>query len=115
MNSLECDTKVEDESKQNLAERIFEVLTSKHSVEDVMKTVEDNKDKTVYIVVSRDNPDAVELVVDDSGRYSSGRVLSIPVPKKFAVLEPDRNYFEQTLRANIFLAVTGAEEKDLHR
>jgi len=80
-----------------------------------MKIVKENKDRTIYIVVSRGEPETVSLVADEAGRYSSGEVLSIPVPKKFAILEPDKNYFEQTLRANIFLAVMGVDERELHR
>lgn len=114
MNVLECDLK-EDEVNQTLAERIFRLLISKHSLEDVMKVVEENKDRTVYIVVSRKEPETVNLVADTAGKYSSGEILTIPVPKKFAILEPDRNYFEQTLRANIFLAVMGVDERELHR
>ncbi len=117
MNMLECDSEEnkEDEASQKLAERIFRSLTSKHSLEDVMKVVKENKDRTVYIVVSRDEPETVSLVADVAGKYSNGEILAIPVPKKFAILEPDRNYFEQTLRANIFLAVMGVDERELHR
>jgi len=110
---LECDS--EDELKQMLAERIFRSLMSKHSIEDVMKVVEENKDKTVYVVVPRSEPETVSLVTDVAGRYSSGELLIIPVPKKFVVLEPDKNYFKQTLKANIFLAITGVDEKELHK
>ncbi len=109
---LECDIKVEDD-KLELAEEIFKILTSKHSVEELMKLIEGYKDKRLFVVVPRDNPNAVNIVVD--GSYSCGKILAIPIPKKFAVLEPDKNYFEQTLKANILLAVMGAEEKELHR
>ena len=117
MNMLECDSEEnkEDEASQKLAEIIFRSLTSKHSLEDVMKVVKENKDRTVYIVVSRDEPETVSLVADVAGKYSNGEILAIPIPKKFAILEPDRNYFEQTLRANIFLAVMGVDERELHR
>ena len=118
MNSLECDSKAgtgDEEKNLSIAERIFRSLTSKYDVESIMRFVEENRDKNVYIVVSRDFPDDVRLVADSNGRYSCGKVLAIPVPKKFVLLEPDRNYFEQTLRANILLALSKADEKDLHR
>ncbi len=115
MNSLECDSKVEGTDEQYLAERIFRLLLSRYDVESIMKFVEDNRDKNVYVIVSREFPEDVRLVADNNGRYACGSVLAIPVPKKFVLLEPDKNYFEQTLRANIFLALSGADENDLHR
>ncbi len=117
MNSLECDSKVGDADDQNLglAEKIFRLLVDKYDIERLMKIVEENRDKNVYVVVSRDFPEDVRVVADSNGKYACGSVLAIPVPKKFVLLEPDRNYFEQTLKANIFLALSGADEKDLHR
>jgi len=108
---LEAESKLDD--AEELADRIFRNLISKHSVEDLMKMISGNRDKNLFLVVSRDSPGEMNIVV--GGKYSRGKVLAIPLPKKFAVLEPDKNYFEQTLKANILLAVRGAEEKELHR
>ncbi|AEA47729.1 hypothetical protein [Archaeoglobus veneficus] len=100
-----------------LAELIYQMLVSKYSLEEIMALVAKHRNKMMFIVTSRSNPGKVSLVIDMEGkyRYSSGGLLFIPVPKKFAVLEPDKHYFEQTLKANILLAVLGVDEKELHR
>ncbi len=107
---------LEDPHQQKLVNRIYGGLVSKYRIEDLMKLVRENKDCTVYLTLTRDNPMDVEIVVDREGRYSycCGDVLMIPIPKKFAVLEPDKKYFEMTLKANIFLAIMKADEKELH-
>jgi len=118
MDDTECEQVVLGPPKLvKLAELIYGVLLSKYSIEDIMAMVKKYKDKTLFVVASRGSPRKVSLIVDNEGRYcySSNSLLFIPVPKKFAVLEPDKHYFEQTLRANILLAVLGADERDLHR
>jgi hypothetical protein len=107
--------KLESESLR-LANVIYGRLLSKCRVKDLMKIVRDNPSANVYIIASRSDPLRVEIKIDKNGhyRYENGERLVIPVPKRFAVLEPDENYFRQTLKANIFLAVNGAEEKELH-
>jgi hypothetical protein len=99
-----------------LADRIYGGLISKYRIEDIMNMVKENKDCTVYISLNRGDPRDVNIVIDREGRYRycCGETLMIPIPKKFAVLEPDRKYFEMTLKANIFLAVMKADEKELH-
>jgi len=100
-----------------LANSICSKLFSKHCVEDLMEIVSKNRNKDVFILASRSKPDKVSILVDTDKKYcySSGDPLFIPLPKKFAVLEPDREYFERTLKANILLTVLRAEEKELHR
>ncbi len=100
-----------------IAETICCSLFSKYSVEELMAIVEKYKNGSLFISTSRRDPANVRVIVDVDGKYkySSNEQLFIPIPKKFAVLEPDKNYFEMTLRANILLAVLGADEKELHR
>ncbi len=107
---------LEDPHQHKLVNRIFGGLISKYRLEDIMRLVKENKNCTVYISLTRENPMDVDIVVDKEGKYSycCGDVLMIPIPKKFAVLEPDKKYFEMTLKANIFLALMKADEKELH-
>ncbi|HID43515.1 MAG TPA: hypothetical protein EYP30_07060 [Archaeoglobaceae archaeon] len=100
-----------------LADNICSRLLSKHCVEDLMEIVSKNRNKDVFILASRSKPDKVSVIVDIDEKYgySSGEPLFIPLPKKFAVLEPDKKYFERTLKANILLTVLQADEKELHR
>ncbi len=100
-----------------LAENICEIIFSKYSVESLMEFVRKNKTKDIFIEVSRKNPKDAKLIVDTEGKlkYSFSEPLMIPIPKKFAILEPDKYYFEMTLRANVFLAVFRANEKELHK
>ncbi len=99
-----------------LVDIIYGSLISKYSIKDLMDMVRKNKEFNIFIVVERIYPSDVEVVVDREGiyRYNSGEILMIPVPKRFAVLEPDENYFVMTLKANIFLALCGADERELH-
>ncbi|MET1124300.1 MAG: hypothetical protein ABWW66_03415 [Archaeoglobaceae archaeon] len=80
-----------------------------------MDLVARNRNKNVYIYVKRGNPESARVVVDENGRYRCDDVLCIPVPKRFALLEPDAEYFELTLKANVCLALRGVREKDLHQ
>ncbi len=107
---------LELDSSSKLADAICSKLLSSYTIEEIMETVAKNRDKPVYVYVKRDKPESARIVVDSNGRhcYRCDDVLLIPVPKKFALLEPDKMYFEMTLRANIFLAVKGAEERELH-
>lgn len=100
-----------------IAETICGSLFSKYSVEELMAIVEKYKNEQLFISTTRRDPANVRVVVDTDKKYkySSNEQLYIPIPKKFAVLEPDKHYFEMTLRANILLAVLGADEKELHR
>jgi len=100
-----------------LADNICASLLEKHCIEEIMEIVSRNRNKSVFIFASRSKPDKVSVIadLDDKYSYSSGDPLFIPLPKKFAVLEPDKKYFERTLRANVLLTVLEADEKELHR
>lgn len=100
-----------------IAETVCSSLFSKYSAEELMAIVEKNRGRSLFVLTTRENPGRVSVIVDTEGKYnySAQEPMFIPVPKKFAILEPDKNYFEMTLRANILLAVLGADEKELHR
>ncbi|MBO8182997.1 MAG: hypothetical protein H0Z28_09435 [Archaeoglobus sp.] len=100
-----------------IANRIILNLKKKYPIHEIMKLTKDNSSKNVYIVVSKEHPEKVNLIVDHGKKFSycCEDPLFIPVPKKFAVLEPDANYFERTLKANIYLALMEAAETELHR
>lgn len=104
---LECDN-------IRLANIIYGRILAKCRIRDLMKMIREKPDKEFYIVVERKNPLKVDIIVEDEKMYECGERLVIPIPKRFAILEPDENYFRQTLKANIFLALRGAEEKELH-
>ncbi len=110
------ETNLEVDPSSKLADAICSKLLSTYTIEEIMETVAKNRDKPVYVYVKRNKPESVRLVVDANGKhcYRCDDVLLIPVPKKFVLLEPDKLYFEMTLKANIFLAVKGAKERDLH-
>jgi|Deesub1362A_J573_1020465.scaffolds.fasta_scaffold00086_13 hypothetical protein len=118
---LELEVMDEDSSEIHVdnyvAEKICRCLFRKYNAEKLMEIVRQNNGSNIFIVVNKKRPSRVRVVVDRHGRYRycSGERLCIPIPKKFAVLEPDINYFEMTVKANVFLAVVGVEEKDLHR
>jgi hypothetical protein len=101
----------------DLAEKIITGLLDSYPIEELMKMVKENSTDSVYIITSKRNPEKVRVIVDSSGKfkYCCQDPLFIPLPKKFAVLEPDKNYFERTLRANVFLTLMEASEIDLHR
>ncbi|MCD6492938.1 MAG: hypothetical protein J7K36_03940 [Archaeoglobaceae archaeon] len=104
-------------SSFEIAEGICCSLLKKYSLEYIVDLIKKNKDFGIYITSFRNKPNQVEIVVDKTGdyEYQCNEFLCIPVPKKFVVLEPDNKYFEATLKANIFLAVSKADEKDLHK
>jgi len=100
-----------------LAEDICCSLFEKYTLDYIISLVKENKDCNIFITSFRDKPNQVEILVDKRGehKYQCNEFLCIPVPKKFVVLEPDSKYFEATLKANIFLAVLKADEKELHQ
>ncbi len=106
-NKLECDN-------IKLTNIIYGRVLSKCRIRDLMKMIREKPEMEFYIVVERRNPLNVEILIDKEYRYECGEKLIIPIPKRFAILEPDENYFRQTLKANIFLALIGAREKELH-
>jgi hypothetical protein len=96
---------------------IVEKLLEKYPVKELMEIIKKNSSKGLFVAVSRENPEKVSLIVDTTGKfcYCCEEPLLIPIPKKFAVLEPDTAYFENTLRANIYLALMKASHEELHR
>ncbi len=100
-----------------VANEIIANLIKKYSISEIMRLTKENSSKNVYIVVSKEDPGKVNLIIDHAERfcYCCQDPLFIPVPKKFAVLEPDTTYFERTLKANIYLALMEASENELHR
>ncbi len=100
-----------------LAETIFSSLFTEYGIRDLMGIVARNRDKDVYVLATRDEPEKADIVIDmDKGySYSFHDPLCIPVPKRFAILEPDKNYFEMTLKGNILLSLMEVDEKELHR
>jgi hypothetical protein len=106
----------ESDDLTKLANMIYGKLVSKYRIGDLMKIVRENREHGIYLIAERFNPSDVIVEIDKNGvyRYQNGETLVIPIPKRFAVLEPDENYFRMTLKANIFLALNGADEKDLH-
>ncbi len=106
----------ESDINSKLADIILENLMKVYTIEEIMQTVRKNRDKSIYLCVKRSKPEMPKIFVDSNGnhRYRCDETLLIPIPKKFVILEPDKLYFEMTLRANIMLALNGAEEKELH-
>ena len=100
-----------------IAECICHTLLEKYPLEYLVDLVKKNKDFGIYVTSFRDKPNQVDVVVDKNGsyEYQCNESLYIPIPKKFVILEPDKKYFEATLKANIYLAVFKADEKELHR
>lgn len=100
-----------------LAETLFSSLFTNYGIRELMSIVSRNKDKDVFLVASRDEPEKASVVVDKDRKYSYSfnDPLCIPIPKKFAILEPDKNYFEMTLKGNILLSLLEVDEKELHR
>ncbi|MBE8540495.1 hypothetical protein [Geoglobus acetivorans] len=85
--------------------RVFE----KYSIDQLMEMVRGREN--VYLLLHRDDREFVDIYVSNNG-VDSSEFIAVPVPKRFAVLEPDKNYFEITLKANIALALRG--ERDFH-
>ncbi|WP_202320329.1 hypothetical protein [Archaeoglobus neptunius] len=104
------------DTNSKLAESIIENLMKTYTIEEIMDLVRKNKDKKVYVCVNRKKPEGAKIFVDSNGShcYRCDDTLLIPVPKKFVILEPDKMYFEMTLRANVLLALNKAKEKELH-
>jgi hypothetical protein len=111
MEAVETET---DNSK--LVDTIIENLTKVYTIEEIMQIVKKNSDKGVYLCVKRSKPESPKIFVDSNGNhcYRCDETLLVPIPKKFVILEPDKIYFEMTLKANIMLALNGAAEKELH-
>ncbi len=112
----QMETELEVESNSKIADDIMRNLLNSYTIDEIMDLVMKNRDKSIYVCVKRGKPDSAKIFVDSNGKhcYRCDDTLLVPIPKKFVILEPDRMYFEMTLRANLLLALRGAEEKELH-
>ncbi len=112
----QMETELEVDSNSKIADDIMRSLLSSYTIDEIMDLVMKNRDKPVYVCVKRGKPDSAKIFVDSNGKhcYRCDETLLVPIPKKFVILEPDKMYFEMTLRANLLLALKGAEEKELH-
>ncbi len=110
------DAEVELDTNSKLADSIVKNLIDSYTIDEIMNLIRKNKDKPIYVCVKRGKPETAKIFVDSNGKhcYRCDDTLLIPVPKKFVILEPDKMYFEMTLRANVLLALNGAEERELH-
>uniref|UniRef100_A0A7J3TID9 Uncharacterized protein n=1 Tax=Geoglobus ahangari TaxID=113653 RepID=A0A7J3TID9_9EURY len=99
---------VEDLSSET--ERIYCRILEKINIDKLMKIVKESSEN-VYIILHKEEKDFCDIYIGDNNK-DFGDFIAIPVPKRFAVLEPDRSYFEITLKANIVLALKG--EKDFY-
>ncbi len=102
-------TSLEDESSVE-AEKICCRILEKFNVEDLMRLVRETSEN-VYILLHREEKDFCDIFIGNNNK-DFGEFIAIPIPKRFAVLEPDKYYFEVTLKANIALALKG--EKEFH-
>ncbi len=112
----QMETELEVESNSKIADDIMRNLLNSYTIDEIMDLVMKNRDKSIYVCVKRGKPDSAKIFVDSNGKhcYRCDDTLLVPIPKKFVILEPDRMYFEMTLRANLLLALRGAEERELH-
>lgn len=103
---------LEEEVSSNLesdVEKICCQLFQKYSLEKLMELAKSSEN--IYILLNREHYEFLDIYRSNNG-VDSFEFIAIPVPKRFAVLEPDKNYFEITLKANIALALRG--ERDFH-
>ncbi len=114
--SYQMDAEVDLDTNSKIADSIVKNLIDSYTLDGIMDLVRKNKDKKIYVCVKRGKPETVKIFVDSNGKhhYRCDDTLLIPIPKKFVLLEPDKMYFEMTLRANVLLALNGAEEKELY-
>ncbi len=100
---------LDEDSSQHVEEvccGIFERFPVEYLMELARSCSED-----VYLLMHRDDRNFIDIYIGRNNK-DFGEFIAIPVPKRFAVLEPDREYFEITLKANVALALKG--EKEFH-
>lgn len=100
---------LDEDSSQEVEEVcccIFERFPIDYLMDLVKKSSED-----VYLLMHRDDRNFIDIYIGKNNK-DFGEFIAIPIPKRFAVLEPDREYFEITLKANVALALKG--EKEFH-
>ncbi len=91
-------------------DEIYYNIVEKVPIRELMRIVREYRDRDIYIVIDRKTRKFFDLTFSV---YEGEDLMFVPVPKRFAVLEPDEHYFEVTLKANIVLALKG--ERDYHR
>ncbi len=99
---------LEDESSK-LAEEICCSIFRKISKRELMNLVREKRD--VYLLIHKETGEFYNVYVGENNK-DFGEFIAIPVPKRFALLEPDENYFEMALKANIAIGIKG--ERDFH-
>ncbi|ADC66363.1 conserved hypothetical protein [Ferroglobus placidus DSM 10642] len=91
-------------------DEIYVEITSKIPLKELMQIVRKYRDRDLFLRINRKKK-MLESITFYEG--NDEECIFVPIPKRFAVLEPDEHYFEVTLKANIVLALKG--EKDYHR
>lgn len=99
---------LEDESSR-LAEEICNEIFEKIDKKRLMRLVKENKE--VYLLLHKETREFYNVYIGENNK-DFGEFLAIPVPKRFVLLEPDEEYFEVALKANIAIGIKG--EKDFH-
>ena len=99
---------LEDESSK-LAEKICCAVFEKIDKKELMQLVKEKKE--VYLLLHRETKEFYNVYVGENNK-DFGEFLAIPVPKRFVLLEPDEEYFEVALKANIAIGIKG--ERDFH-
>ena len=99
---------LEDESSR-LAEEICNEIFEKIDKKRLMQLVKENKE--VYLLLHKETREFYNVYIGKNNK-DFGEFLAIPVPKRFVLLEPDEEYFEVALKANIAIGIKG--EKDFH-
>ncbi len=92
------------------SDKIFKSITEYITVKELIELVRECKDKSIYILLNKEDREFRNIHVDSKEINDFENMIVIPVPKRFAVLEEDEEYFERTLKANIELALRGEKE-----
>ncbi len=91
-------------------DEIYVEIVSKIPLRELMDIVRNYKERELFLRINRKKK-KLESITFSAGNEED--CIYVPIPKRFAVLEPDEHYFEVTLKANIVLALRG--ERDYHR
>ncbi len=91
-------------------DEIYVEIVNKIPLQELMKIVRKYKDRNLFLRINRKKRKLESITFYED---NDEECIFVPIPKRFAVLEPDEHYFEVTLKANIVLALKG--ERDYHR
>ncbi len=100
---------LDDESSQHVDE-VCCCIFERFPIEYLMELVRNNSDD-VYLLMHREDRNFIDIYIGKNNK-DFGEFIAILVPKRFAVFEPDKNYFELTLKANVAMALRGV--RDFH-